>query len=109
MQLEDSGREGADDSTVNQTSSGDCGHGGSNQENDNLEKYFIKHGLSVNAYNKMSYDVNNGDLNVLMLISCNENELNQIADGYKLTWLQKRAFVNAAKLLKKSTNKQKQY
>ena len=75
--------------------------------NVNLEQHFRNNGLSVNAYNKISNDINNGDLNVTMLISCNEKQLNKIADGYKLTWLQKETFVNACKLLNQ-TPKQKQ-
>ena len=83
MQL-DEGLEGIDESNV--TRSGDE----KNTHDISLEDRFENNGLSRNAYNKLANDIKNGDLNVTMLIGCNENTLGRIADGYNLTWLQKK-------------------
>ena len=51
----------------------------------------------------MAHDVASGDINKKLLINCDENEINDIGDGYKLTWIQKKAFVKAVKLLNEET------
>ena len=66
----------------------------------NLKEHFLSNGLSNVAYNKLSKDVDSGDMNVDILCKCDENELKMLAKDYKLTFLQQKAFVEAVKLLK---------
>ena len=81
----------------------------------NLEAHFRQHGLSARAYEKMKNDVNNGDMTVDILVKFEEYELNTIANEYSLSTLQKKAFVEAVKLLPNlkaninSNNKNKQF
>ena len=101
MQLDQSGCEGIDDLTATTQK----------QDQDSevdLEQHFKKNGLSNQAFSKMSKDAQNGDINVNMLINCNENELNMIADSYKFTLIQKTTFINAVKLLNGYNNDTKQ-
>ena len=94
MQLDQEQREGIDESSLTQQK---C------KEKFDLGKYFKQHGVSAQAYAKMADDVASGDMNQNVLMDCEENELNDIADGYNFTWLQKKTFVKAVKLLKKSS------
>ena len=66
----------------------------------NLREHFLSNGLSNVAFNKLSKDIDNGDMNVDILCKCDENELKMLAKDYKLTFLQQKAFVEAVKLLK---------
>ena len=86
MQLD---REGVDDSAVT-----------SNRVD--LEKHFKEHGLSNTAYMKIARDISNGDMNVDILVKFTENELSLMGDDYKFTRLQKKAFIEAVKLLPNS-------
>ena len=70
--------------------------------NVNLEKHFKEHGLSSKAYDKISDDISSGDMNVDILVKFNENELLEIANTYSMTILQKKAFIEAVKLLPNS-------
>ena len=85
MQLDDSGREVIDD--LNQTTKFD------------LQKHFKANWLSKTAYSKLASDVESDDINSSMLVNCSEQALNDIADGYKLSWIQKKAFINAVNYL----------
>ena len=64
-----------------------------------LKEHFLSNGLSNVAYNKLSKDIKNGDMNVDILCKCDENELKMISKDYKLSYLQQKAFVEAVKLL----------
>ena len=65
-----------------------------------LKEHFLSNGLSNVAYNKLSKDIDSGDMNVDILCKCDSNELKMLAKDYKLTFLQQKAFVEAVKLLK---------
>ena len=67
-----------------------------------LEEHFKEHGLSSTAYDKIAHDISTGDINVDILIKFDEAELSSMGDDYKLTRLQKTAFIEAVKLLPKS-------
>ena len=69
-----------------------------------LKEHFLSNGLSNVAYNKLSQDVDNGDMTVDILCKCNENELKILSKDYKLSFLQQKAFVEAAKLLKNNNS-----
>ena len=69
-----------------------------------LKEHFLSNGLSNVAYKKLAKDIDNGDMNVDILCECDENELKMLAKDYKLTFLQQKAFVKAAKLLKNNKN-----
>ena len=75
------------------------------QETINLTKHFLENGLSQSAYNKIAPEIENGDMNVNILIDCNDNDLNTVANQYNFTFLQKKAFIKAANLLKLNNNK----
>ena len=60
-----------------------------------LEKHFKQHGLSSTAYDKIANDISTGDMNVDILIKFDEAELSSMGDDYKLTRLQKTAFIEA--------------
>ena len=101
MQLNDvdSGREGLDDSN----------HTTNVYHDVDLESHLKTNGLSDQAFSKVAEDVASGDINAKMLMNCGENELNEIADSYKFTWVQKKTFINAVKLLNGHNNGQKQF
>ena len=50
----------------------------------------------------MKNDIDNGDMTVDILVKFHENELSNIANEYKLSTLQKKAFIEAVKLLPNS-------
>ena len=45
----------------------------------------------------MKDDIDNGDMNVNILLKCSPNELSSMCDGYGLSFLQKKAFIEAVK------------
>lgn len=67
-----------------------------------LEKHLQENGLSEEGMKKLRKDIENGDMNAAILIEFGENELLQLGDEYKLTTLQKKAFIKAVKLLPNS-------
>ena len=73
-----------------------------------LPEHFKQNGLSDQAYSKIARDVASGDINAKMLMNCGENELNDIADGYRFTWIQKKTFMNVVKLLNGYKNNDQQ-
>ena len=99
MQLDDLDREGIDDSHVTQSDANDGNDDMKNGNDIDIKQHFFKHGLSLQAYNKIENDINNGDLNYSMLINCHENTLTQIANSYNFTFIQKKTFINAVKIL----------
>ena len=66
----------------------------------NLSKHFLDNGLSQSAHTKMAPEIENGDMNASILIDCNDNELNIMANQYHFTFLQRKAFIKAVNLLK---------
>ena len=75
-----------------------------NESQFDLKQHFLKNGLSNRAYLKMSDDIDSGDMNVLTLIECTQNELYTIAKDYNLTVLQTKAFFRAVKSLPGNNN-----
>ena len=65
-----------------------------------LSNHFLENGLSRSAYNKIAPEIENGDMNVSILIECSDNDLNIMANQYNFTFLQKKAFIKAVNLLK---------
>ena len=65
-----------------------------------LSDYFLEHGLSRIAYDKISAEIRSGDINVNILIECDENDLNVMAKKYNFTFLQKKAFIKVVHSLK---------
>ena len=70
-----------------------------------LSDHFLENGLSQSAYDKIAPDIENGDMNVNILMDCNDNELNAMASEYNFTFLQQKAFINAVNLIKLSNDK----
>ena len=103
MQVDEEGREGTDESNCTQITQQQEQDKREHIDEFDLAKYLKNHGVSDRAFTKMAYDVVNGDINTKLLINCDENELNDICDGYKLTWIQKKAFIKAVKCLKESS------
>ena len=68
----------------------------------NLEQHFKNNGLSEIGFNKLKEDIDNGDMRVDVLIECTEKELDELANDYKFTILQKKSFIKAVKLLPNS-------
>ena len=64
-----------------------------------LETHFKRNGMSDIAYDKIAGDVSSGDMNVDILTEFDENELIALANDYKLTRLQAKAFIKGVKLL----------
>ena len=64
-----------------------------------LEKHFLANGLSRKALNIIGDDISSGDMNVDILSKFNENGLLEVANTYNMNILQKKAFVEAVKLL----------
>lgn len=88
MQLDQKGHEGIDGSKHTQVVQSQQQH--KREEEFDMEKYLKNHGVSNQAYYKMARDVASGDINKKMLMDCDDNELNDIADGFRPTWLQKK-------------------
>lgn len=59
----------------------------------------MQNGLSETAYQKISNDVENGDINIAILKECDENELRVLCNEYNFTFIQKKAFIKAVKLI----------
>ena len=91
-------REGVDDSKQGTTNSIDSEIGF------DLGKHFLKNGLSRSAYHKIAPEIQNGDMNVNILVDCSENDLNTMANQYNFTFLQTKAFIKAVNLLKANKN-----
>ena len=68
----------------------------------NLEQHFKNNGLSQTGFDKLKQDVYNGDMRADVLVECTERELNEMANDYQLTILQKKSFIKAVKLLPNS-------
>ena len=96
MQLD---REGIDDTKQGRQPTN------ANQTTINLSKHFLENGLSQSAYNKIAPEIENGDMNVSILIDCNDNELDMMANQYNFTFLQKKAFIKAVNSLKLHSKK----
>ena len=67
-----------------------------------LEQHFREHGMSARGYEKIKNDVDNGDMIPDILVEFDENELVSMANEYKLTTLQRKAFIKAVKSLPNS-------
>ena len=67
-----------------------------------LEAHFLRNGMSSRGYQKIKNDIDNGDMSVDILVKFDENELIIMANEYNLSTLQKKAFVEAVKLLPNS-------
>ena len=72
---------------------------GTNEIEIDLERHFKEFGLSAKAYKKIAPDIESGDMNVKILTKCNEEELVRMANDYQLSFLQKKAFIEAIKQL----------
>ena len=64
-----------------------------------LETHFKRNGMSENAFVKIAADVSSGDINVDILGKLDQNELIVMANEYKLTPIQAKAFIEGVKLL----------
>ena len=69
-----------------------------------LGEYLLKNGLSVVGLNKMQDDIDSGEMNVNILVCCDDTQLNELTNLYNLTVLQKIAFKKAVTLLKSARN-----
>lgn len=68
-----------------------------------LEEHFKQHGMSTAGYKKIQKDIENGDMTVNILTQFNESELIKMStDDYNMTTLQRKAFIEAIKLLPNS-------
>ena len=90
--------EGKDDTKQEEGNSTDT------QATINLREHFLAHGLSQSAYDKIAPEIENGDMNVNVLMHCNDNDLNAMKTQYNFTFLQKKAFVAAVNTLKSQHN-----
>ena len=97
MQLDDLGREGIDDSAVTSIIRGKT------EDEVDLEEHFKKNGLSDQSYSKISNHVKSGDINVKILINCDDNELQSIANEYKFSFIQKKGFLKVCTFIKTRT------
>ena len=87
MQLDHEGIDDSQQKTIN------------NRFKFDLEKNLKENGLSVQGYEKIRKDIENGDMNADILTEFDEDELSSLAAQYDLTMLQKKAFVKAVKSL----------
>lgn len=67
-----------------------------------LEQHLKENGLSTKAFDKISDDIRSGDTNVDILVKFDETELSLVCDQYNFTIWQKKAFIEAIKLLPNS-------
>ena len=69
-----------------------------NETKFDLEDHLQKHGVTRLALLKMKDD-DSGNMNANILTKCSRNELSSMCDDYGLSFLQKKAFTEAVKLL----------
>lgn len=67
-----------------------------------LEAHFLQNGMSSVGYSKIKNDIDGGDMSVDILVKFDENELINMANEYQLSTLQRKAFVEAIKILPNS-------
>ena len=56
-----------------------------------MSKHFLESGLSRSTYDKIAGEIKNGDMNVNILIDCNENDLNTMTNQYNCTFFTKKS------------------